>query len=153
MSHLQVQEVVEGSREHIFQFLVNLSHLPQYWDGPFDILSVKDPSQLERGAIFSFEMGWSGLSAGFEFELIEVNRPNLIVFKLRRGPIKSWRHRIQLVSHSESQTLVQDQIDYELGFGLLGLLADDLVVRAELSKILKKRLENMGQMLKTSKPQ
>jgi ligand-binding SRPBCC domain-containing protein len=54
-----------------------------------------------------------------------------------KGPFKSWHHRHEFVSQARegaAGTLIRDVVEYEVGFGVLGLLADRLFVRRQLRR-------------------
>jgi uncharacterized protein YbjT (DUF2867 family)/ligand-binding SRPBCC domain-containing protein len=55
-----------------------------------------------------------------------------------KGPYKSWRHRHEFTA-VDGGTLVEDEVTYQLPVGLLGNLANRLVVRHELEWIFNYR--------------
>ena len=55
-----------------------------------------------------------------------------------KGPYKSWRHRHKFTA-VDGGTLVEDEVTYQLPVGLLGNLANRLVVRHELEWIFNYR--------------
>lgn len=142
-----MQQVVEGPQSKVFEALVDLTQFSACWPGPFSVSDLQPSGEIKQGETFSFEMNWLGMVSRFVFQLDEVKPPEQIAFSLKQGPFKKWKHRITLSAHSESQTLVKDQVDYLLGYGLFGHLADDLLVRAELNRLLSKRLELFAQLI------
>jgi len=51
-----------------------------------------------------------------------------------RGPYRAWKHRHEFVE-KDGGTLVIDHVEYEVGYGILGSLANALYVRWALKKI------------------
>jgi hypothetical protein len=43
--------------------------------------------------------------------------------------------------HGENETLVTDLVDYQIPLGLLGYLADDLLIKGDMRRLLSARLE------------
>lgn len=54
------------------------------------------------------------------------------------GPFSSWRHRHIVEPHKDGALLIDD-IDYEPPLGLLGSLADPLIVRPKIEKMFEFR--------------
>jgi len=59
-----------------------------------------------------------------------------------RGPFKSWHHRHEFdraVRDKINGTLVRDVIDYEVGFGFIGSIINDLFVRRQMQQTFAQR--------------
>jgi len=68
----------------------------------------------------------------------------------RRGPFKSFHHRHELAAESRGGmvgTTVRDVITYEVGFGALGKLANQLFVRRQMQKTLVYRQRALEKLL------
>jgi len=67
----------------------------------------------------------------------------------KKGPFKSFQHRHELRAEERNEvngTLVRDRIDYEVGFGWLGEIAQKFFVSRQLQRTFKYRqraLENL----------
>jgi ligand-binding SRPBCC domain-containing protein len=60
----------------------------------------------------------------------------------QKGPFKRWHHRHEFLPEARnagSGTLVRDIIEYEVGFGLLGALADSLVIERQMRRAFAER--------------
>ena len=67
-----------------------------------------------------------------------------------KGPLKSWHHRHEFVPQARAGvhgTLILDVVEYEVGFGVLGRLADRLVVRRQLLRTFAWRQNAVGELL------
>jgi len=67
-----------------------------------------------------------------------------------KGPFKSWHHRHEFISETHDGiegTLVRDVIDYEVGFGFLGTIADAMFVRRQMEHTFQERQEKLPQLL------
>ena len=64
-------------------------------------------------------------------EILEYEPLSYFLDQQRSGPMRSWRHRHPFRSESRNGvdgTVVRDEVEYELPFGVLGRMADALVV-------------------------
>jgi ligand-binding SRPBCC domain-containing protein len=67
------------------------------------------------------------------------------------GPFKSWRHRHEFMAETRDGirgTLVRDVIDYEVGFGFLGTVADALLIRRQMQNTFSQRQQTLPALLK-----
>ena len=67
-----------------------------------------------------------------------------------KGPFKSWHHRHEFVPQARNGvpgTLIRDVVEYEVGFGVLGLLADRLFVRGQLRRTFAWRQQAVRALL------
>jgi len=67
-----------------------------------------------------------------------------------KGPFKRWRHRHEF--HSEMRggvagTRVRDVIDYEVGWGILGAIANALFVRRQMRRTFTQRQQVLPKLL------
>jgi ligand-binding SRPBCC domain-containing protein len=71
-----------------------------------------------------------------------------------KGPFKQFHHRHELVSeirNGVTGTVVRDVIDYEIGFGWIGKLAQRLFVVRQFEKTFEYRQMALGKLLGVSK--
>ena len=67
-----------------------------------------------------------------------------------KGPFKSWHHRHEFVPQARDGvpgTLIRDVVEYEVGFGVLGRVADRLFVRRQLLRTFAWRQNAVGELL------
>jgi ligand-binding SRPBCC domain-containing protein len=68
----------------------------------------------------------------------------------RKGPFQRWHHRHQFQAEARSGvagTLVKDVIDYEVGFGPLGALANALFIERQMRAMFASRQKTLPQLL------
>ena len=85
---------------------------------------------------------------------IEISRlidaPRALVFQMFADPkhLDAWwgpngfrneTHTMKFEDFGENETLLSEVVDYRVPWGIVGLLADDLLIRSEFTKILKRR--------------
>lgn len=67
-----------------------------------------------------------------------------------KGPFKSWHHRHEFraeIREGMTGTLVCDVIDYEIGLGFLGAIANALFVRRAMKRTFRERQQTLPQFL------
>jgi ligand-binding SRPBCC domain-containing protein len=67
-----------------------------------------------------------------------------------RGPFQSWHHRHEFRAEARAGvtgTLVRDVIDYEVGFGFLGAMANALLVRRQMQSTFAQRQQTLPKLL------
>ena len=72
-----------------------------------------------------------------------------------KGPFKSWRHRHQFAAEVRdgiNGTLVGDVVEYEIGFGPLGAVAQKLLVSGQLQATFAHRQEALESLLAENEP-
>lgn len=71
----------------------------------------------------------------------------------KSGPLKSFHHRHELrreMRNGIDGTIVRDNIDYEIGFGLLGRIAQKLFFRRQLDKTFAYRQQALPKLLRST---
>jgi len=67
-----------------------------------------------------------------------------------KGPFKSWHHRHEFLAQTRdgvAGTLVRDVIDYEVGFGFVGAIANALFIRRQMEHTFDERQHRLPQLL------
>jgi ligand-binding SRPBCC domain-containing protein len=67
-----------------------------------------------------------------------------------QGPFKSWHHRHEFLAETRGEihgTIVRDVIDYEVGFGFLGAIANALFVRRQMERTFAERQKTLARLL------
>lgn len=68
-----------------------------------------------------------------------------------KGPFKSWHHRHEFAASAKAGvpgTIIRDVIDYEIGFGFLGQVADALFVRRQMENTFQERQRKLPDLLR-----
>lgn len=71
-----------------------------------------------------------------------------------KGPFKSWHHRHEFAAEPRNGiagTVVRDQIDYSVGFGTFGEMAQTIFIEAQLRKTFQRRQNALPKLLAAPK--
>lgn len=140
MAHLQVSQVIPAPRFEVFDFLNDPSHLPALLKPAIDVEVFSPDVPLKRGSEFHFIMTRLGLSQSVRLRVEDVLRGSRLTYRQAEGLFAEWTHTIKFEDRDERSTLVTDLVDYRMPFGIFGTLADDLLLKRDLRKILENRL-------------
>ena len=96
---------------------------------------------MKRGDEIHFNMTRFGLSQSIRFRVEDLLPGSRLTYRQSEGVFTAWTHTMKFEEHSEKTTLVTDLVDYQLPMGVLGFLADDLLIKGDMTRILKQRLQ------------
>ncbi len=140
MAHLQISEIIPASRMEVFDYLTDPTNLPELLRGSVDVRVVTPEVALKRGNEVHFMMSRFGLSQSIRFRVEDLLRGSRLSYRQSEGVFAAWNHTIKFDEHGDSGTLVTDLVDYEVPMGFFGHLADDLILKKDMSRLLAHRL-------------
>lgn len=136
---LERRQRVPAGRTEVFSFFSDVGNLERITPDAlgFRILT-KDPAPVRQGAVIKYVLRLYGFPMKW-VTLIEVFEPeNRFVDVQIRGPYRYWRHHHSF-KEVEGGTEIEDVVEYELPFGILGSAAHTLFVRRTLERIFAYR--------------
>jgi len=169
--HLEFEHWIPFPPERVFRFFADPHNLPRIMPPAsatrilrLDLVPPRHPESAES------TVGEPNLFAGIGSTIVTSFRPfpalpfrALWVARItefewdhhfadvqEKGPFHSWHHRHEFVAEmrgSAPGTLVRDLIDYEIGFGLLGRLAQGLFVARQMQSIFTHRQKVLQSLL------
>ncbi len=86
-----------------------------------------------------------GIPVSWMTEITQVTPMNYFVDEQRKGPYQLWHHQHHFKSIDGGTEMV-DFVHYRVPFGLLGNLANSLLVKKELKKIFTYRYQKIGEL-------
>jgi ligand-binding SRPBCC domain-containing protein len=140
MAHLQISQIIPAPRMDVYNYLTDPNQLPFLLSPTVDVQVLTPEIQLRRGNEFHFMMTRFGFTQSVRFQVDDVLAGTRLVYRQAEGLFASWTHAMKFEEHDKESTRVVDLIDYELPFGLLGFLVDDVVIKSDLTKLLRARL-------------
>jgi len=148
MAHIQCSRLLPAPRAQVFELLtepINLSDLLK------DCIEVEAKfsleNQMRKGAEFSFIMTRFGLSQPVTFRVEDYIKGTRLTYKQVEGLMYNWYHTMKFEDFGDKETLVTDLVEFELPFGILGHIANDLFVKSDLKNVLEKRLIRAEEIL------
>ncbi len=123
--------------------MTDIRNLPAQLQDSIEVELISYPEQLHKDAECRMMMTRFSFSQMVRIEIEEVQRAQRLSYRQIEGLFSLWKHTLKFETHGNNETLVTDIVSYRLPFGILGLLADDLLVREDMKIILQKRLDRV----------
>jgi ligand-binding SRPBCC domain-containing protein len=112
----------------------------------FDIVSDMDSDKMYPGQIIAYKVSpIGGIKLNWVTEITHVKDKEYFVDEQRFGPYKLWHHKhfIKAVPGGVEMT---DIVDYKVGFGFLGNIANAILVKKQLQEIFDYRFKKVEEI-------
>ena len=152
MAHFEHSSVIGAPRTEVFEFVANLDNLRRLMPPDYKIEPTAPTSKLKVGTEFEMRMTRIGISVLWGGVIEEVIPNEVFRDRQSHGPFALWVHTHKFEDHGQG-TLHTDLIEYDVPFGLMGKLADDLFVRHELKRIFTFRHKKIQEFLAKNIPE
>ncbi len=167
-SHLECSQWVPFPLERVFAFFSNPENLPRIMPAASDTrlvalnrvtapdpppgLACEKPAGVGSTLITSFRVfPWLPIRAQWIARITEFEWNHHFADVQDKGPFKSWHHRHEFAAETRegvNGTVIRDVIDYEVGFGLLGEIGDELFVRRQMAATFAERQKTLPELLR-----
>lgn len=139
---------LEESKEEIWKFISDPKNLavitPDYMG--FDIVSKALSNRMYPGMIIEYRVSpLFGIKTRWVTEITHVKDHTYFVDEQRIGPYKLWHHQ-HILEENEGGTLMTDIVSYQPPFGVLGSLANSLIIKNKLEEIFAYRTKVLDQL-------
>ena len=112
----------------------------------FDITTGKLPSKMYAGMVIGYKVSpLFGIKMNWLTQISHVKEKEFFVDEQLVGPYKLWHHEHHIYPIMNG-VLMKDVITYQPPFGILGRIANSLLIKKQLNKIFnyrKQKLENI----------
>lgn len=140
MSRLQVSQLIEAPPMEVFKILTDPYSLPDLLAPILEVEVQSAESELSRGQEMTFMMSRYGLSQMVRLRVEDILIGRRITFRQTLGLFKEWIHTIRFEDAGDRQTMVTETVEFDVPFGILGLVLSDVWVKRDLQTILSTRL-------------
>lgn len=151
---LHAKQILPISREEAWDFLSDPANL-QVITPPhmgFKILSGSD-RQMFPGQIIQYTVSpFAGISTRWVTEITHVREGEYFVDEQRFGPYALWHHK-HFISDVEGGVMMEDIIDYKLPLGILGQIANKILVKKKLENIFQYREQKLTELFGEYQPE
>ena len=134
---------VNASLEEVWDFIsspANLKEITPDYMG-FDITSTGLPEKMHPGMIICYIVKpVLGIKTPWVTEITHVREKEFFVDEQRVGPYAIWHHQHH-IEPIEGGVLMRDIVSYKPPFGVLGSIANTLLIRKKLKEIFNYRTE------------
>lgn len=140
------EQSIPRPRAEVFEFFdqpANLAFLTPPWLA-FHMITPM-PATMAEGLRLEYRIKILGLPIAWTSEVTHYDPPHGFIDEQVEGPYRVWRHR-HIFTDEGSSTRVRDEVDYDLKFGPLGVLAHALYVRRALELVFDFRATVLRKM-------
>jgi hypothetical protein len=139
MYDLRREVLIPAPIDGVFEFFLepaNLAAITPKSVGFRDLTPEARP--LRPGMKIVHQIRWFGVPLRWETLIEGYDPPHGFVDRQVKGPYKLWRHEHTFVA-APGGTLMRDHVQYELPFGILGVVTHRLIVARQLRRIFDYR--------------
>lgn len=137
----QKQQKVNTTLTEIWEFIsspVNLKEITPDYMG-FDITSKNLPTKMYPGMIISYQVSpLLGIKTNWVTEITQVIEKKYFVDEQRIGPYSLWHHQ-HIIEPIENGILMTDIVSYQPPLGIIGAIANTLIIKNKLKEIFNFR--------------
>ena len=135
------EQLFHASVEVMWRFISapkNLKEITPYYMG-FEVTTPYLSEKMYAGMIISYKVSpVLNFKVDWVTEITHVKENEFFVDEQRIGPYKLWHHQHHLIQMQEG-VLMRDIVTYQPPFGILGALANKLLISKKLNEIFNYR--------------
>lgn len=114
----------------------------------FDIISKMHSEKMYAGQIIRYKVKpLLGIPMSWTTEITQVNEPHFFIDEQRQGPYKMWHHQHHF-EEKDGGVLMTDIIHYWPPMGILGNLANTVLIKKQLKGIFDFRKTKIEELFK-----
>lgn len=134
---------INASIDKVWDFIsspVNLKEITPDYMG-FDIISEDLPEKMYAGMIISYMVSpILGIKTNWVTEITQIRDKEYFIDEQRVGPYALWHHQ-HIIEPIKNGVLMTDIVSYQPPLGILGALANSLIIRNKLKEIFDYRTQ------------
>lgn len=137
----QKEQFINASMEEVWNFISSPQNLKKITpkNMGFNIRTTNLPDKIYEGMIISYNVRpLLGIQTNWVTEITHIRDKSYFVDEQRVGPYKLWHHQ-HIILPKNNGVLMKDIVSYQPPFGLLGKIANALVIRNTLNEIFDYR--------------
>lgn len=135
-------------KEELWEFVSNPANLkkitPDYMG--FDITSDGDHDKMYEGMLISYKVSpLLGIKTTWVTEITHIEQGVYFIDEQRVGPYTLWHHQ-HFLKEKDGGTLMSDIVSYQPPFGILGDIANSIIINQKLKEIFDYRQKVLTQL-------
>jgi ligand-binding SRPBCC domain-containing protein len=149
---LRRRQQLEHPRKQVFAFFAaarNLERITPPWLR-FEV-RTPEPVRMEAGALIDYRLHYRGVPLGWTSQIEVWDPGHQFVDRQLRGPYGLWHHR-HTFSEVGAVTVIEDEVHYAAPLGVVGELAQPLLIERDLGRIFDYRHEAVRRIFQAPAP-
>ncbi len=136
------------SLEKVFEFFNRPENLQEITPANLNFkIITPGPIRMQQGAVIDYMVTVSGFPHRWTSFIAEYDPPFSFVDLQMKGPYSFWHHR-HIFESKDAGTLVRDEVNYAIGFGILGEWIHQCWIKRELQRIFDHRSKVLQERLR-----
>ena len=133
----QRQQKIKSTLDELWEYISSPNNLkeitPDYMG--FDIMSKNIPNKMYAGMIISYNVRpILGIKTTWVTEITQIIDKKYFIDEQRVGPYSLWHHQ-HIIESIEDGVLMTDIVSYQPPLGILGAIANSLIIKSKLNEI------------------
>lgn len=137
MTTIAIDTIIEAAAERCFDLVRD----PRIQAEPPPLVS----GEFGTGQRVTFRSKKFGVSRDLTVEVTEFDRPRRMVDEMVEGPFAAFTHIHEFIPQG-NRTLMRDTLEWTSPFGILGRIADLVLIKRTLSKIVRGRNDKLKRL-------
>ena len=137
MAYIHYSSVLPAAPGVVFEYLKDMRHFGSLVPPTLKFELTGPSLRMQPGAEYEFRLTRFGLRYMWIVRIEEYDEPKQFTERQVIGVFENWVHTYKFEEHGSNSTLLTNIIQYSVPFGLVGKLADDLLIRNDLMQILR----------------
>lgn len=150
MAIAEYNSVIGLSPQDLYQFLFQDGAWERGMPPEMEAERLEDGA-FREGTVVRWRISWNGFQFTWAIVVESVKPNEKVEIRQKLGVFNYWTLTQTLEDHGSNSTLLKDMVEYEMPMGLLGKLADDLLIRREIRKLMESRHEKIRELVERKK--
>lgn len=150
-----VEQKINADKKEVWDFISSPANLKKITPDSmgFDITTDEIPTKMYPGMIISYKViPMLGIKTTWVTEITHVKEMQYFVDEQRVGPYDMWHHE-HFLEEIKGGVLMKDIISYKPPYGLLGSMANYLLIKKKLKNIFNYRRQSLEKIFGLYKEQ
>lgn len=144
---LEREQRLPGTPAEVFEFFADARNLQAITPPLLHFrLVTPEPIPMGRGTLIRYRLRVRGVPVSWLTEITQWQPPHRFVDVQLKGPYALWHHAHTFEADGDG-TIMRDVVRYRIGFGPLGALANELLVRRDVEGIFDYRAERVRELI------
>ena len=144
----QWTQKIPGRVDEVWSFFSRPENLNEITpsDMKFEIITDVANAEMYPGITIDYKVSpFPFLKLPWKTEITEIEERKYFIDEQLKGPFKLWRHKHSF-EQKDDHVVMNDILEYEVPFGVLGTLANRLLVDARIEQIFDYRYKRIEEM-------
>ena len=155
MYKLTATQKIPAPIDEVWELFTNPANLQRITPAnlKFTVISEKQGDTVFAGQVIDYKVSpVLNIPLFWRTEIVEVHPRSFFVDEQRKGPYSVWHHEHHFREIAGGVEMI-DKVDYKNPLGLMGVLANSILVRKKLQKIFEFRYYKVEELLGVWKDQ